>query len=113
MALALMKDLEGEILTAIDGLAGPQDNLDWLQGQTVDPHQFLGLELNPRAAAIAELVDLARLSAMALPHEGQRAVRADPSRFPEHQGNERRADMGRLASPESGDARRQARSCLS
>ena len=25
-------------------------------GQTVDPHQFLGLEVNPRAAAIAELV---------------------------------------------------------
>ena len=23
---------------------------------TVDPHQFLGLEINPRAAAIAELV---------------------------------------------------------
>ncbi len=26
------------------------------QGHTVDPHQFLGIELNPRAAAIAELV---------------------------------------------------------
>ena len=23
---------------------------------TVDPHQFLGIEINPRAAAIAELV---------------------------------------------------------
>ena len=56
MSLALMKDLEGEVLNAIEGLAGPQDNLDWLSGQTVDPHQFLGLELNPRAAAIAELV---------------------------------------------------------
>ena len=28
----------------------------WLDRQSVDPHQFLGLELNPRAAAIAELV---------------------------------------------------------
>jgi hypothetical protein len=27
-----------------------------LAGHTVDPHQFLGLEINPRAAAIAELV---------------------------------------------------------
>ena len=27
-----------------------------LERETVDPHQFLGLELNPRAAAIAELV---------------------------------------------------------
>jgi hypothetical protein len=27
-----------------------------LEGHTVDPHQFLGLEINPRAAAIAELV---------------------------------------------------------
>ena len=27
-----------------------------LEGITVDPHQFLGIELNPRAAAVAELV---------------------------------------------------------
>lgn len=27
-----------------------------LSGVTVDPHQFLGIELNPRAAAIAEMV---------------------------------------------------------
>ena len=27
-----------------------------MAGHTVDPHQFLGLEINPRAAAIAELV---------------------------------------------------------
>ena len=27
-----------------------------MEGHTVDPHQFLGIELNPRAAAIAELV---------------------------------------------------------
>ncbi|GJD46602.1 hypothetical protein AFCDBAGC_4485 [Methylobacterium cerastii] len=31
-------------------------HLSGLEGSTVDPHQFLGLELNPRAAAIAELV---------------------------------------------------------
>ncbi|MFC5391402.1 class I SAM-dependent DNA methyltransferase, partial [Bosea vestrisii] len=27
-----------------------------LEGHTIDPHQFLGMEVNPRAAAIAELV---------------------------------------------------------
>lgn len=56
VCLALMKQLEGEVLDAIDDLAGPQDDLAWLASQTIDPHQFLGLELNPRAAAIAELV---------------------------------------------------------
>jgi hypothetical protein len=33
-----------------------QRSLGGLQGHTVDPHQFLGLEVNQRAAAIAELV---------------------------------------------------------
>ena len=35
---------------------GGQEALSGLEGHTVDPHQFLGMELNPRAAAIAELV---------------------------------------------------------
>src|SRR5437588_11160732 len=35
---------------------GGQEALTGLAGHTVDPHQFLGLEVNPRAAAIAELV---------------------------------------------------------
>jgi hypothetical protein len=51
-----MKRLEGEVLEALASLAGDQEALHWLQGQTIDPHQFLGLEVNPRAAAIAELV---------------------------------------------------------
>ncbi len=54
VALELMKPLEGEVLEALAALGG-QEPLTWL-GHTVDPHQFLGLELNPRAAAIAELV---------------------------------------------------------
>jgi SAM-dependent methyltransferase len=55
VALELLKRLEGEVLEALAGLGG-QEALSGLEGHTVDPHQFLGLELNPRAAAIAELV---------------------------------------------------------
>ena len=55
VALELMKKLEGEVLDALVSLGG-QEALTGLAGHTVDPHAFLGLELNPRAAAIAELV---------------------------------------------------------
>jgi hypothetical protein len=55
VSLELLKRLEGEVLEALADLGG-QEMLRGLQGHTVDPHQFLGLEINPRAAAIAELV---------------------------------------------------------
>ena len=55
VSLELLKRLEGEVLEALVDLGG-QEALRGLEGHTVDPHQFLGLELNPRAAAIAELV---------------------------------------------------------
>ena len=55
VALELMKRLEGEVLDALAALGG-QEALSGLEGHTVDPRQFLGLEINPRAAAIAELV---------------------------------------------------------
>jgi hypothetical protein len=55
VAMELMKKLEGEVLEALLDLGG-QEALTGLGGMSVDPHQFLGLELNPRAAAIAELV---------------------------------------------------------
>jgi hypothetical protein len=54
VSLELLKRLEGEVLEALAELGG-QETLG-LDRQTVDPHQFLGLEVNPRAAAIAELV---------------------------------------------------------
>ena len=54
VSLDLMKRLEAEVLQTLADLGG-QEALS-LEGHTVDPHQFLGLELNPRAAAIAELV---------------------------------------------------------
>jgi len=55
VSLELLKRLEGEVLEALSDLGG-QEALHGLEGHTVDPHQFLGLEINPRAAAIAELV---------------------------------------------------------
>jgi hypothetical protein len=55
VSLELLKRLEGEVLEALADLGG-QEALRGLEGHTVDPHQFLGLEINPRAAAIAELV---------------------------------------------------------
>ncbi len=70
VTLEHMKRLEGEVLNAFDeldperqatrlrqgGLALEGARADPFGGETVDPHQLLGLELNPRAAAIAELV---------------------------------------------------------
>ncbi len=55
VALELMKRLEGEVIALLAELGEEQGALS-LAGHTVDPHQFLGLELNPWAAAVAELV---------------------------------------------------------
>ena len=55
VTLEHMKRLEGEVLNQLAELGDTQSLLD-LAGVSVDPHQFLGLELNPRAAALAELV---------------------------------------------------------
>jgi len=55
VSLELLKRLEGEVLEALTDLGG-QEALVGFEGLTVDPHQFLGLEINARAAAIAELV---------------------------------------------------------
>ncbi|MFS2111272.1 class I SAM-dependent DNA methyltransferase [Sphingomonas sp. Sphisp140] len=54
VALELMKQLEGEVLETLAALGG-QEALA-LETLSVDPRNFLGIELNPRAAAIAELV---------------------------------------------------------
>jgi hypothetical protein len=55
VALELMKRLEGEVLEALESLGG-QAGGAFLERATVDPHTFFGLEVNPRAAAITELV---------------------------------------------------------
>lgn len=54
VALELMKRLEGDVLEVLADLGG-QEALA-LETATVHPRNFLGLELNPRATAIAELV---------------------------------------------------------
>ena len=54
IALEHMKRLEGEVLEQLDAF-NAQHTLE-TEGLAVDPHQFLGLERNPRAAAVAELV---------------------------------------------------------
>lgn len=63
VTLEHLKRLEGEVLNALDALGFKQGGLA-LDGQranpasaeTVDPHQLLGIEINPRAAEIAEVV---------------------------------------------------------
>jgi hypothetical protein len=55
VALEHLKRLEGEVLNLISDLSAGQVGFE-TQGLTVDPHQFLGIEINPRAAAIAEIV---------------------------------------------------------
>jgi hypothetical protein len=51
VSLELMKRLEGEVLNALREFGDKQ-----LPLHTIDPHQFLGIEVNPRAAAITDLV---------------------------------------------------------
>ncbi|MFO0490161.1 MAG: class I SAM-dependent DNA methyltransferase [Curvibacter sp.] len=55
VALEHMKRLEGEVLDFLDSLGDTQGRLD-LAGVSVDPHQLIGIELNPRAAEVAEMV---------------------------------------------------------
>lgn len=55
VSLELIKRIEGEVLETLSDLGEEQYLLE-MDRHTVDPHQFLGLEINPRAVAIAELV---------------------------------------------------------
>lgn len=63
VTLEHLKRLEGEVLNTLDeigyrqtGLALDGERADAIGGETVDPHNLLGIEINPRAAAIAEVV---------------------------------------------------------
>ncbi len=55
VTLEHLKRLEGEVLNQLGDLGESQDALG-LGGETVTPQQLLGIELNERAAALAELV---------------------------------------------------------
>ena len=52
VSLDLMKGLEQEVLKRLEDVAGTVQ----LEIKQINPSQFLGIEINPRAAAIAELV---------------------------------------------------------
>lgn len=54
VSLELLKRLEGEVLEVLADLGG--QGVLRSERHTIDPHQFLGLETNPRAVAISELV---------------------------------------------------------
>ncbi len=55
VTLEHLKRLEGEIFNTLAELGEKQSIIE-SEGVTVDPHQLLGIEINPRAAAIAEMV---------------------------------------------------------
>ena len=57
VSLELMKRLEGEVLDALDDLGEPEFGPRLaIEGETVSPRQFHGLEVNTRAVPIADLV---------------------------------------------------------
>jgi hypothetical protein len=55
VAMARMKELEGEVVALLEELGDTQYVVE-LTGHTITPENFLGIEINPRAAAIAQLV---------------------------------------------------------
>jgi len=55
VTLEHLKRIEGEVVEVLKGYGG-QQILDMTGGYTVSPGQLLGLEINPRAAAIADVV---------------------------------------------------------
>jgi SAM-dependent methyltransferase len=55
VTLEHLKRLEGEVLNLLEELDEAEFQFE-SEGFNVDPHQLLGLEINPRAAAIADLV---------------------------------------------------------
>lgn len=55
VAMARMKELEGEVVDLLEQL-GDHQYVAELTGHTITPENFLGIEINPRAAAIAQLV---------------------------------------------------------
>lgn len=55
VTLEHLKRLEGEVINQLEALGDTQSLLG-MEGETVSPQQLLGIELNDRAAALAELV---------------------------------------------------------
>ena len=55
VTLEHLKRLEGEVINQLEAFGETQSSLG-MDGETVSPRQLLGIELNERAAALAELV---------------------------------------------------------
>jgi hypothetical protein len=55
VTLEHLKRLEGEVLAQLEAMGQTQAHLGF-EGETVTPQQLLGIEINERAAALAELV---------------------------------------------------------
>ncbi len=55
VTLEHLKRLEGEVIDVLESMGETQQKLAET-GMTVDPHQLMGMEVNPRAAAITDLV---------------------------------------------------------
>jgi hypothetical protein len=55
VSMARMKELEGEVLELLEEL-GDAQYIAEISGHTITPENFLGIEINPRAANIAQLV---------------------------------------------------------
>ncbi len=55
VTLEHLKRLEGEVMNQLEAMGETQSMLG-LEGETVTPQQLLGIEINERAAALAELV---------------------------------------------------------
>ena len=103
VSLELMKRLEGEVLDALDDL-GENPRLA-MEGETVSPRQFHGLEINPRAVAIADLVLwIGYLKWQLRTVKAERHRRAGAPRLRHHQGAGRDPGLG-----QAGTAARRAR----
>jgi hypothetical protein len=55
VSMVKLKEIEAEVRDWLRQLGEKQADLERME-RTVDPHQFLGIEINPRAVAIAEVV---------------------------------------------------------
>jgi SAM-dependent methyltransferase len=55
VSMVKLKEIEAEVRDWLAQLGEKQADLERME-RTVDPHQFLGIEINPRAVAIAEVV---------------------------------------------------------
>ena len=90
VAMEHMKRLEGEVRDMLRSLGETQTVFEGT-GHSVDPHQFLGIEINPRAAAIAELVLWIGYLQWHFRTFGANARRADHQALPQHRMQGRRS----------------------